>query len=332
MVYEIIRHCKICVASKRGTLPKKAAMRTEISGRPFERIAIDCMTKMPDSKGYTNIVNIICYFTKYVVSVPTKDIKAKTICDLIVNNIICVFGVPERIHTDQGTEFENDLVEGLCKLFDITKTKTSAYHPQSDGAVERFHRVLGGMIRSYVEELGSDWSDYLQPLLLAYRSAIHKATGYSPNEMIFGKNVVLPVDLEFGWNFQGTETVTAFHEKTRSALQIAHWAASMHLQKYVKGYTEKYNRKSKDRHFSEGELVWFYSEIRRVKQPAKMQRFWSGPYLIVKKLGEVTYQIKRKYGKPKVVHINKIKAYVEEKYTPTKCYLPEGGSHSTNEI
>ena len=115
-----------------------------------------------------------------------------------MNQWICRFGVPRRIHTDQGRDFESNLIYEMCHLLDIEKTRTCPYRPQSDGMVERFNWTLTQMLATFAKGHGGDWDEHLPFFMLAYRSTVHESTGCTLNQMVFGREVTLPVNLMFG--------------------------------------------------------------------------------------------------------------------------------------
>ena len=102
------------------------------------------------------------------------------------------------LHTDQGRNFESALISELCKLLGITKTRTTPYHPQSDGMIKRFNRTLLSMLSTVLGEEGEEnWEVALPAVMLAYRSSPHQTTHQSPFMLTFGREVRLPVDVMF---------------------------------------------------------------------------------------------------------------------------------------
>ena len=102
-----------------------------------------------------------------------------SVADAFFSNIVCRFGMPTVIHSDQGREFENKVMHELCILGGAHKTKTTPYHPESDGQVERFNRTLLMMLAMFAGEHKDDWDDLLPPVIMAYRSSVHESTGFS---------------------------------------------------------------------------------------------------------------------------------------------------------
>jgi hypothetical protein len=123
--------------------------------------------------------------------------EATTTANLLVNEFICRFGVPEYLHTDQGRNFEASLIKEMCRLLSIQKTRTTPYHPQSDGLIERFNRTLLSMLSIAAREDKHNWDLMLPVLLLAYRTSVHETTGETPSLLMLGREARLPVDIMY---------------------------------------------------------------------------------------------------------------------------------------
>ncbi|PIK58186.1 hypothetical protein BSL78_04910 [Apostichopus japonicus] len=158
---------------------------------------MDIMGPLPvSSRGNRYVVVIADYFTKWTEAFAIADMEAETVARVLVEEFICRFGVPEELHTDQGRQFESELFQHMCRLLDIHKTRTTPFHPQSDGMVERFNRTLEDMLSLVVSENQKDWDAWLPYLLMAYRSAEHESTGFSPAEIMLGRMVTLPLSAQ----------------------------------------------------------------------------------------------------------------------------------------
>ncbi|PIK51181.1 Retrovirus-related Pol polyprotein from transposon [Apostichopus japonicus] len=131
---------------------------------------------------------------QWVEAFPLKDQSAETVADTLVTDFVSRFGVPKQIHTDQGRNFESNLFKELCQLLGVDKTRTTPYHPQSDGMVERFNRTLEEMLAKVVDSDQKNWDKCIPLVMMAYRSSIHESTGHSPAEMMLGREIPLPVD------------------------------------------------------------------------------------------------------------------------------------------
>eukprot|EP00731_Ephydatia_muelleri_P030881 Em0022g395a len=134
------------------------------------------------SLGHRYILVIGDYFTKWKEAFPLRDMEATSIARVLVNELICCFGVPDNIRTDQGKNFESKLVKEVCILLGVRKTRTTPYHPQSD------ERTLLEMLSKTVLERESDWDLLLPSLLLVYRTSAHETTGTTPFQLMFGRD------------------------------------------------------------------------------------------------------------------------------------------------
>ena len=145
----------------------EASLRPEVVGRPLERVALD-ITEMPMSaRGNRYVLVVMDYFTKYVWTYALPNQTAEAVADCLVD-LVLDQGVPERLHSDQGRQFESQVFGKLCQRLGISKTRTSPYNPQSDGMVERFNRTLKDMVSKYISPSGSNWDQHLKTLSFAY--------------------------------------------------------------------------------------------------------------------------------------------------------------------
>ena len=134
--------CSIC-NSRKSSPRGRAPMEACCAKRPLEHVAMDILGPLPETpRGYRYILVIGDYFTKWKEAFPLRDMEATSVARVLVNEFICRFGVPDSIHTDQGKNFESKLVKEICILLGVRKTRTTPYHPQSDGLVERFNKTL----------------------------------------------------------------------------------------------------------------------------------------------------------------------------------------------
>ena len=137
-------------------------------------------------------------FTRWVEVYALQNQEAVTVAKTLVDEMFCRFSPPEQLHSDQGKQFEADLLKEVCTLLQIHKTRTTAYHPHCNGLVERFNRTLLDMLSTAVKNHKMDWDQCIRRVCLAYNSSVHASTGYSPFYLMYGRQVNLPVDLMYG--------------------------------------------------------------------------------------------------------------------------------------
>ena len=114
---------------------------------------------------------------------------------LLVRNWICRFGVPDSIRSDQGRNFECKIFSVMCQLLSINKTRPSAYHPEGNGQVENLHKILRSMLKARVQDNPATWNDHLDFCVMAYRSSVHSSSGQNPFELMFGREIRIPLDV-----------------------------------------------------------------------------------------------------------------------------------------
>ena len=133
-------------------------MQAIYTGEPFERVAMDIIGPLPRTeRGNRNILTVVDHFTKHVEAYPLQDQEAVSVARVFLNEFVSRYGVLYVIHTDKGTNFESNLFKEICKLLGIAKTRTSPYHPQCDGQVERINRTIIELLKLNVKtyrELG----------------------------------------------------------------------------------------------------------------------------------------------------------------------------------
>lgn len=161
----------------------------------FEHIHIDLVGPLPtSSEGFKYCLTIVDRRTRWPECFPTKDITAETISRVIYDGWISRFGCPKKLTSDQGRQFESHLFSALMKLLGINKLRTTPYHPQSNGAVERWHRSLKAALTARLCNISSSWVTELPTVLLGLRTAIRSDTGISAAEMTYGTTLRLPAD------------------------------------------------------------------------------------------------------------------------------------------
>ncbi len=140
------------------------------------------------------------------VSVPLVNGEAREVAEKFVENWILKYGVPDVFHTDQGTNFGSTLMAEVCKLLKIDKTRTSPYHPQGNGQIERHNRVVADVLSKYCAENPRTWDTMLPYANFVYNTTVHRTTGATPFALVFGQECQYLVDLFFPKPHELTQT------------------------------------------------------------------------------------------------------------------------------
>jgi hypothetical protein len=281
----------------------------------MERVALDLVGPLPETDGGNKWVLVIAdYFTKWMEACPLPDSTAETVAKAFVENFVCRYGVPKELHSDQGRNFEADIFAEMCKILGIRKTRTVAYNPKSDGLVEGYNKTLINTVSMMLDPNRNqrDWDQQLPFATFAYRSVPQESTGETPNMLMLGREVMLPVDLttEEPLPDEAMEPNTDYGEELRRRMQRAHERAREQTRTSTRRQKLSYDRKVEGIGYNVGEFIWLYNPAKKKGVCPKLVSRWEGPHLIIKKLSDVNYRIQSKpRGKMLVVHFDRMKPY-----------------------
>ena len=308
---DVVKWCSNCIAcnSRKSPPRNKAPLEVSHASRPLERIAMDIMGPLPETpRGNRYILVVGDYFTKWKEAYPLPDMEALSIAKVLVNEFICRFGVPDSIHTDQGKNFEAKVIQEICHLLGVTKTRTTPYHPQSDGLVERFNRTLLEMLSTTVAD-EHDWDLSLPMLLLAYRTSVQETTGTTPFQLMFGRNPRLPEDVLYSLPVASHNSVTQYTRVLKGRLERSYQAVIKHVQQKQIHQKDLYDRGVRGSPYGVGDLVLLHSPAVPRGKSRKLHKPWQGPYRVVKAISPSVYRIVD-CARPRckrVVHFNRLK-------------------------
>ena len=198
-VAEFCRSCDQCQKAGHRRVRRVPMKPLPVIAEPFDRIAMDIVGPLPRSRAGRYTLVVCDYATRYTEAVAMRSIDAEHVAE----ELVCIFaqvGLPREILTDQGTNFTSELLAEIYRLLHLGSLRTSPYHPQTDGLVERFNGTLKEMLRKCATQDGKDWDKLLPYVLFAYREAPHESTGFLPFELLYGWEVRGPLDLlKVGW-------------------------------------------------------------------------------------------------------------------------------------
>ncbi|KII69065.1 Retrovirus-related Pol polyprotein [Thelohanellus kitauei] len=195
--------------------------------------------------------------------------------------VICRFGIPEQIHSDQGTQFEAQMFSDICKRLGIKKSRTTPYHPQGNGSVERSNRTIKEALRHFVDSHQSNWDKYLPTVLFAMRAATNSTTGYSPAELTFGRKIKTVLDIETNPQQESASNLPkdygTFYEKIKDELAKIQNAAKLVIERRTQQQLDSHSKKCRINEYCIGDHVLLRSHSQN-----KLQHIFHGPYEIVK--------------------------------------------------
>ena len=226
--------------------------------QPLELVHMDYLSLEPSKGNIENVLVITDHFTRYALAYPSKTQTAQATARILWDNFICHYGFPEKFISDQGRNFESDLIKELCKIAGVKKLHTTPYHPQGNGQCERFNSTLCNMLGTLSEEEKSDWKSYLGCMTHAYNCTKHASTTYSPYYLMFGRHPRLPIDVEFGLpksNSGDNSSKSRYIQKLRRKLNYAFQKATKVANQQASKYKSSYDKSIKGPQLQEKDLV-----------------------------------------------------------------------------
>ena len=301
-----ITQCSVCTKNNCPSKKFVSALKDYRVGYPMDRIAIDVMGPLPITERDNEYILVIGdYFTRWMEAFPIPNQQAATVAEKLVHEFVAKFGVPLEIHSDQGRNFESNLFKEVCNLLRIKKTRTTPYRPNSNGLVERFNRTLAKMIRSFIEDNTSEWDVHIPLLTAAYRSTIHPATGFTPNLLMFGRELNSPCNvLHPRPSEESSPEVHDYVSNLRDKMEECYDLARRNLKATAVQQKKDYDARISENKYSCGDLV-----NKRNPRRKKFETPWIGPYVITKKLSSALFQIKNK-NKSFLVHHDLLKPHL----------------------
>uniref|UniRef100_A0A673JUV2 Gypsy retrotransposon integrase-like protein 1 n=1 Tax=Sinocyclocheilus rhinocerous TaxID=307959 RepID=A0A673JUV2_9TELE len=303
-----VRHCQRCVISKTAEPDGRAPLVNIQSNRPLQIVCIDFWSAENSQNKSVDVLVVTDHFTRLAQAFPCKNQTAKEVARVLWDKYFCVYGFPERIHSDQGASFESNLISELLRVSGVKKSHTTPYHPMGNGAVERFNRTLGNMICALPPGEKHDWPRRLQSLTFMYNCTVHETTGFAPFYLMFGRVPRLPVDMMFrsvlsdSTSTNYSKYVSSLSKDLSEAMNIAQKLASKEQQRHA----VLYNRKAKGSDIDVSDRVLLANHAERGKKKKIADRWESTVYMVVDKFPSTnTFRIHNTVtGQEKIVHRN----------------------------
>jgi transposase InsO family protein len=276
--------CKRCIVAKEPTPKVKTKMFHLSASRPLEVVAIDFTMLEMSSAGIQHVLVLTDIFSKFVLTVPTRDQTAKTVAKVLIRDLFHRYGIPERIHSDRGRSFENEIVTELCAIYGVKKSRTTPYHPQGNAQCERYNRTMHDLLRTLHTDHKQRWPEHIQNLTFMYNCTPHSSTGYSPHFLFFGRSPNLLIDQMFQTEtrIRTTTCPDDWIRRHRVQMQDAYTRALGKIEQKAKQRKVRHEKKAKDYDVDIGARVLLRN---RVKGRNKIQDVWNcTPYRIVSRV------------------------------------------------
>lgn len=316
-ISEYIQHCLPCHLKKLVRVKTRQPMIiTDTPDSAFDKISMDIVGPLPRTeKGNEYILTMQDLLTKYSLAVALSRATSANIADALIKHCICIFGAPKTVLTDQGANFLSSLMKDVAKKFKIKQCRTTAFHPQSNGSLERSHHSLVEYLKQYVNR-DDEWDEWLELATFSYNTSVHEGTKHTPFELVFGKlarqpSYDPPADNEPSRTYGGylVELATKLHD-TQEIARNHLIAAKERSKKY-------YDRKVNAHEFNLGDCVY----LQRGKKQGKFGDHYTGPHEIIEIMRDGN--IKIKIGREtRIVHPNRLRySHIDLGESSEKNYL-----------
>jgi len=316
-ITKYVQNCDNC--QRRGKQGEKSYLYPIKVENAFERIGIDFVGPLPrTAKGNKYIIVAIDYLTKWPEAKALKEATAEKTAEFIYKEIICRHGCPKIISTDRGTHFNNQMIQELCKNFEIEHKLSSPYHPQTNGLVERFNRTLCETLAKVIEK-ENQWDNFIEEALFAYRTRKQSVTQNTPFFLTYGREAKLPIDRIFEKEIsnQVMNKVDSKHKRQYELINLPEKRREIkcQIENTQRKQKEKFDQRvKKEKVFKIGDKVLLKEAYKDNQKSGKLSQNWKGPYYIHEVYGKGAYRIKTLDGKilKGTQNIRNIKTYYEE--------------------
>lgn len=304
-VHEFISQCRTCQQEKLTRIrPREEAVLTDTPLEPNDKISLDIFGPLPKTKSKNQyILSIQDQLTKYLLLIPLKDQQATTIIPALLNHYIYIFSSPKHILTDQGTNFVCKLMESFEQAFKIKHIKTTSFHPQSNGALERTHATVKDLIRTCTSDRQNEWDENLNLICMGYNTSVHEAIGTTPFELTFGHKANMPSTIAATPSMTKEELFRIWKNRHDEYLRKARQTLDRNKARYKRDQDRKIIRTQSI--FNIGDKVLVHND----HKSNKLDREWLGP-VTVTETSPPTYTIEYDNGRTQRIHGNRLKTFV----------------------
>jgi len=250
-------------------------------------------------------------FSRYVVASPIRDKSALSIAKVLVHDVITKFGCFQSLQTDNGKEFQNEVLQHMCQLLHIDQLRITSYRPSGNGRCEIINKTLHSLLGKVVANDQRDWCKRLPMCVLAYNTSRHESTGMSPYYLMYSRSAILPLDLlldtpEDHRNSDYHEYADEVTERMREAYKLV----QEHQDVQIERMKRNYNVGVKPQTFKVNDLVYYYYPRKYVGRTPKWTRVYDGGYRVEKVINDVVYVIRKTpTSKPVVANVDKLKLH-----------------------
>ena len=323
MFKDVEHWCKSCIDCAMKKIPRhkrKAPLLPIPVEGAFDRVAMDILGPFPvTTSGNRYIIVFSDYYTRWPEAFALPSTEATRIATLIVNEIMARHSSPRTFLSDRGSNFLASIVKEVCRIINTRQSHTTAYHPQTDGLVERFNGTLAEALSMYVSTHQKDWDQHLHLVLFAYRVSPNATTQESPFYLLYGREPRLPIDVSLLIPPSSmSSSVAELRSRIVENLENAQRIIQSNTQLAQQRMKTQYDKTSCPVPYDIGSKVWVFTPKTRKGLSKKLSHNYHGPYRIVARLSPVHFKLRTLDNQPVSVpvHANRMKPYYEPSSRP----------------
>ena len=324
-----IRRCLTCAQCQASKPKRQGSLQSFGANGPADRYCIDLVGPYPRTKrGKKYILTVLDAYTRHLTTIALAEKSAPVVARALVNEVFMKLGYPRSLLSDLGTEFQNQILDGICRLMGVHKLKTTVHRPSANGRCERSHHTISACLAKLVATNQTDWDEHLPMVTFAMNCAKNETTNYSPFQLMYGRLARMPVDMVLDlpdetYPSDMDDYVMEFAERTRRANLLV----QKHSRTSFERMKKNYDAKVRETTYVPGQYVMFFYPRRYKGRSPKLSRPNVGPFRVLQRLNSVNYIIamtpkSRRF----IVHADKLKLWTGE---VPKCW--QGAELMTDE-
>lgn len=287
-VANTVRNCTVCAKNRISERKRTSFLKLFPASEPLEYVAVDILGPLPKTEhGNRFLLVMTDRFSKLTRTVPLRSISAFTVAKAFCDQWVFVYGAPRYVLTDNGTQFTAKFFLAVCRELGIGKVFTTAYHPQTNGQVERFNRTIVNSLRGYVSQYQNNWDEFTSAITFGYNCRIHSSLGLAPFELVLSRP---PPPLSAEHPESGSELSPAteklrFLQRLKDVRDLARQRLAEAQARYKKNYDRKIREKNNE--LDVGSWVFVRREVHDVGVNPKLDDPADGPFKVLGSDGHV---------------------------------------------
>lgn len=321
-VREYIRACFVCCKARGSLQQHHGTLQPIIAARPFDIVAIDLLLLPETHTGNKYAIVAIDLFTRFVELGALRSKDAGTVAGWFGRDFISRYGAPEKLISDQGSEFISHDFNSICDTLRIRRALTTTGHPQANGLVERTNRTLIGILKTFLQGADQNWDYYLPFAQFAINTTLSKTLKEAPYYLVFGRDPHMPVERWLPALTQLPLDLQAHRAEHIRALRLG-WDLSLKART-DSAHAAIVATQRRPVSYNIGDKVWCYlPQILRSNQHNKLESRWFGPFTIISRVGPVTYRLHTSRTKrvTQSFHVERLKPFWSPKERPLNAVI-----------